>query len=417
MDGVYIVGAGMTRLGKFPDLSVKALTKTVVTSVLQDAGCAMSDIGAAWFANSGQGATEGQHSVRGQMALRSMGFEGIPITNVENACASGSTAFNQACAYVRAGWSEIVLAVGCEKMIFPDREKSFSAFLGGVDIHNTQETIVRMLSLGEGVIPPEDAAGQDGMRSPFMDIYAAMARFHMKAFGTTQRQLAAVSSKNHYHSTMNPLSQYQKDMSIEEVLNARVVSWPLTLPMCSPISDGAAAVVLCTKEALPRFDPSRAIQVYATVLGSSMNREPQDMEKHICRLLALKAYDQAGVEPRDMSLAEIHDATAFAEIQQSENLGFCELGQGGWIAERGETRLGGRIPINVSGGLESKGHPIGATGLAQICELVVQLRGEAGARQVRNTRFGIAENGGGFYGIEEAAACVTILGRQLYETR
>jgi acetyl-CoA acetyltransferase len=233
----------------------------------------------------------------------------------------------------------------------------------------------------------------------------------MKSYGTTQRQLAAVSSKNHFHSTMNPLSQYQKDMSIDDVLNARVVSWPLTLPMCSPVSDGAAAVVLCSKDVLARFDRSRAVKAYATALGTSVNRRPEEAEKHICRRLASKAYDEAGIGPEDISVAELHDATAFAEIQQSENLGFCEFGQGGWIAERGDTRLGGRIPINVSGGLESKGHPIGATGLAQICELVVQLRGEAGARQVRNARFGIAENGGGFYGIEEAAACVTILGR------
>ncbi len=411
MSDVYVVGVGMTPFGKFPDTTVKQMTKDSVTLALRDAGCDVADIGAAWFSNSGQGASEGQYSVRGEMALRPIGFEGIPITNIENACASASNAFNQAYTHLRAGLSEVALAVGCEKMTFPDKEKSFRAFLGGMDVHNTQETIVNLLSLGEGVTPPEGAADQEGMRSIFMDIYAAIARFHMKRFGTTQRQLAAVSSKNHYHSTMNPLSQYQKDMSIEEVLNARVISWPLTLPMCSPISDGAAAAILCRKEALRRFDRSRAVRVCATQLGTSVNRKPEEVEKHICHLLALKAYDQAGLEPKDISIAEAHDATAFAEVQQSENLGFCEFGQGGWIAERGETRFGGRIPINVSGGLESKGHPIGATGLGQIFELVVQLRGEAGDRQVENARFGIAENGGGFYGIEEAAACVTILGR------
>jgi acetyl-CoA acyltransferase len=411
MSEIYVVGVAMTPFGKSPESTVKKLTRDAVAGALSDAGCDIADIGAAWFANSGQGASEGQYSVRGQMALRPMGFEGIPITNVENACASGSNAFNQAYTDLRAGLSEVALAVGCEKMTFPDKEKSFKAFLGGMDVHNTQETLVNLLSLGEGVSPPEGSADQGGMQSIFMDIYAAMARFHMKRFGTTQRQLAAVSSKNHFHSTMNRLSQYQKDMSIEEVLNARLISWPLTLPMCSPISDGAAAAILCRKEALQRFDTSRAIRVYATQLGTSVNRKPEEVEKHICHLLALKAYDQAGLEPKDVSIAEVHDATAFAEVQQSENLGFCEFGQGGWIAERGETRLGGRVPINVSGGLESKGHPIGATGLGQIFELVVQLRGEAGDRQVENARVGIAENGGGFYGIEEAAACVTILGR------
>ena len=413
MSEVYIVGVAMTPFAKLPESTVKQLTRDAVAGALNDAGCDIADIGAAWFANSGQGATEGQFSVRGEIALRSMGFEGIPITNVENACTSGSNALNQAYAHLRAGLSDVVLAVGCEKMTFIDKEPSLKAFLGGVDVYSAQETFMNLLALGEGVTPPEGVSDQGGMRSAFMDIYAALARFHMKTFGSTQRQLAAVASKNHFHSTMNRLSQYQKDMSIEEVLNARLISWPLTLPMCSPISDGAAAAVVCTQDALRRFDKSRAIKVCATVLGSSVNRKPEEVERHICHLIALRAYEQAGLEPKDMSVAELHDATAFAEVQQSENLGFCEFGQGGWIAERGETRLGGRIPVNVSGGLESKGHPIGATGLGQVYELVVQLRGEAGKRQVEKARFAVAENGGGFYGIEEAAACVTILGRDI----
>jgi len=411
MTEVYVVGIGMTPLGKSPEKSVKDLTREAVIAAVNDAGCAIKDIGAVWFANAAQGALEGQYNIAGQVALRSMGFQEVPIVNVENACASGSTAFHEAYAYLRSGLSDVVLAVGCEKLFLPDKEKSLGLFLGGTDVHQLQETFSMLVSLGEGVTPPEGVETQEGTRSVFMDIYAALAKFHMKTFGTTVRQLAAVASKNHFHSTMNPLSQYQKDMSIEEVLNARVVSWPLTLPMCSPISDGAAAAVLCTKDAMARFGKSRAVRVLATVLGTGVDRTPQELEKHICHLAALKAYERAGLGPKDMSVAELHDATAFAEIQQSENLGFCEFGQGGWIAERSETRLGGRIPVNVSGGLESKGHPIAATGLAQICELVLQLRGEAGDRQVRNARFGIAENGGGFYGIEEAAACVTILGR------
>jgi len=202
-------------------------------------------------------------------------------------------------------------------------------------------------------------------------------------------------------------------MAVDEVLAARMISWPLTLPMCALISDGAAAAVLCTEEALSRFDRSRAVKVHASVLASGSNRRADDLENHLCRRAALKAYDHAGLGPKDMSVAEVHDASAFAEIVQTENLGFCEIGQGGWIAERGETSLDGRIPVNPSGGLESKGHPIGATGLGQIFELVTQLRGEAEARQVPRARFAIAENGGGFHGFEEAAACITILGREL----
>ena len=181
--------------------------------------------------------------------------------------------------------------------------------------------------------------------------------------------------------------------------------------MCSPISDGASAAIICSKEALSRFPDARPIRIMASVLASAGDREWADFENHVCRTTALKAYDQAGIGPSDISVAEVHDASAFGEIIQLENLGFCELGQGGWISERGETSLGGRIPVNPSGGLESKGHPIGATGLAQIYELVTQLRGDAGPRQVEGARFALAENGGGFLGVEEAAAVVTILGR------
>ena len=242
-----------------------------------------------------------------------------------------------------------------------------------------------------------------------MDVYAFLSRFHMRTFGTTRKQLAEVASKNRFHATMNPLCQFREALSVPEILEAREIAWPLTLPMCAPISDGAAAALVCNRDALRRFDRNRVVAVKACVLGSGSDREAEQLDRHLCRLVAGKAYDQAGLGPVDMSLAEVHDATAFAEIQQTENLGFCGIGGGGALVESGDTRLGGVIPVNVSGGLESKGHPIGATGLAQVYEMVVQLRGEAGARQVEGARFAIAENGGGFHGIEEAAACVTIL--------
>ncbi len=231
----------------------------------------------------------------------------------------------------------------------------------------------------------------------------------MKTYGLSERQLAAVAAKNHCHSVHNPFSQYRAAMTIDEVLAARRVAWPLTLPMCSPISDGAAAAIVCNQQGLARFKKRRGIRVLASVLASSSDRECADLDRHITRLAATRAYELAGVGPEDMSLAEVHDATAFGEILQSECLRFCAFGDGGQLAESGATRLGARIPINVSGGLESKGHPIGATGLAQLVELVIQLRGEAGPRQVRGARFAIAENGGGFDEVEEAAASVTIL--------
>ena len=261
------------------------------------------------------------------------------------------------------------------------------------------------------VVPAEAGASQANQKSLFMDIYAFLTRFHMETFGTTQRQLAAVASKNHFHSTLNPLSQFRSDMSIDEVLNSRLISWPLTLPMCAPISDGAAAAILCSEDALDRFDKSRAVKVHACVLGSGTDREPEEFEKHLCRRTVDKAYEQAGVGPEDMSVCEVHDALAFAEIQQTENLRFCDFGDCVPLAESGATCLGGRIPVNPSGGLELKGHPIGVTGLAQIYELGLQVRGEAGDRQVKDVKFGVAENGGGFYGVEEAATCITILGK------
>lgn len=412
MSDVYLVGVGMTPFGKFLDRTVKDLTREAVTGALADAGAGTADIQSAFFANTSQSPMEGQYMVGGEIALRDMGFSEIPIANVENACASASTAFHLAYTNIKAGLSDIALAVGAEKMTSRDKTKSMAIFDGAWDVHGVDEMTRRLLQLGEGMTPPPGREADANMRSVFMDVYAALAKFHMKTFGTTERQLAAVAAKNHHHSTFNPLSQYRNDMSIDDVLNARMISWPLTLPMCAPISDGAAAAILVREDMLDRFDRKRAVKVCASVLGSGSDRKPEEVEKHICRRAALKAYDMAGVGPDDMSVAEVHDASAFAEIVQVENLGFCKFGDGGKLAERGETTLGGRIPVNPSGGLESKGHPIGATGLGQIYELVLQLRGEAGQRQVENARFAIAENGGGFHGYEEAAACITILGRE-----
>ena len=410
MDDIFVVGVGMTRFGKWLDRSLSDLSNEAIRLALTDAGCTREDVQAAFFANAGQGAIEGQFMIGGQLALRSAGFSGIPIFNVENACASASTAFHLACAHLRAGCADVVLAVGAEKLYTKDKEKNFAVFNGAWDVHNVQ-AVIDNLGVLSGSVSAPDPGDATGQRSVFMDVYAALAKQHMRLYGTTVRQLAAVASKNHGHSSFNPLSQYQKTMTIEEVLTARAVAWPLTVPMCSPISDGAAAAVLCHKHALSRFSQSRAIRVCASVVASGSGRGPDELEKHICHAAAMKAYDQAGVGPESMTVAEVHDASAVGEIIQSENLRLCAIGEGGPMAERGETSLGGRIPINPSGGLESKGHPIGATGLGQIYELTTQLRGEAGTRQVSNAKFAIAENGGGFHGFEEAAACITILGR------
>lgn len=412
MSDVYVVGVGMTPFGKFLDRSVKDLTRDAVLAALADAGIGRERIDAAFFANAAQPVLDGQFMIGGEIALRGCGFAGIPIVNVENACASASTAFHLAVGQLKAGMADVVLAVGAEKMYDADKARSFAIFDGAWDVHQVAASTEALLALGEGVLPPPGRPEGSSPRSVFMDIYAALAKFHMKTYGSTERQLAAVASKNHFHATMNPLSQFRNPMSIDEVLAARMICWPLTLPMCSPISDGAAAAVLVTAEGLRHFDRARAVKVRASVLASGQDRSAAEVDRHITHLAARRAYERAGVGPEDMSVAEVHDATAFAEIVQTENLGFCAFGEGGVIAERGDTRLGGRIPVNPSGGLGCKGHPIGATGLAQIHELVVQLRGEAGARQVEGARMGIAENGGGFMGVEEAAACITILSRE-----
>ena len=408
-DDIYIVGVGMTPCGKFLHKSVKDLTREAVELALQDAGANKQSVQAAYFANAGQSAIEGQYMVGGQIALREMGIGGIPVTNVENACASASTALHQAWVYLRAGMADVALAVGAEKLYHHDKSKSFEVFNGAWDIDNVDASTQALLAMGEGVDPPDGVQTHADVRSVFMDIYAALAKHHMKRNGTTERQIAAVAAKNHQHSTANSLSQYRTSMTTDEVLAARMISWPLTLPMCAPISDGSAAALLVRGEVLSKYDRSRAIRIDASVLASGSDRDFDNLQQHVCHRAAKQAYEQAGIDPQDVAVAEVHDATAFAEILQTENLCLCEPGQGGWLAESGDTTLGGRIPVNPSGGLESKGHPIGATGLGQIYELVTQLRGDAGDRQVPGARVGIAENGGGFQGAEEAAACITIL--------
>ena len=409
---VYIVGIGSTALGRHPDKSVKDLTREAVDLALKDAGAKMADVEAAWFSNTRQGMMENQNTIRGQCALRSMGFETIPIVNVENACASSSTGLNQAFAQIKAGLCEVALVVGAEKMFYPEKKDlMFQAFLGGWDVHDMERSKKVLLSLGEGLPLPPEAHEDTGQHSVFMDIYASLARQHMRMHGSTARQIAAAASKSHFHATMNPLAQYRHDMSVDDIMNDKLVAWPLTRAMCAPISDGAAAIVVCSEDALSRFGHSRAVEVMGTALVSGSNRKHDDLSRHLGKVAADKAYAQAGIGPKDISVAEVHDASAYAEILQTENLGLCAPGDGGVIAERGDTRLGGRIPVNTSGGLVSKGHPIGATGVIQLHELVMQLRGEAGPRQVANARFAAAENGGGFFGVEEAATVVTILGR------
>ncbi|WP_225097507.1 thiolase family protein [Streptomyces sp. CoH27] len=400
---VWIAGVGMTRFGVRPEASVKDLTREAVTEALADAGAALGAVEAAYFGNTCQDVLEGQVVVAGQMALRSMGFEGIPVVNVENACATGATALHQAVMHVRSGAADIALAVGAEKLSIGDKRKALGVFDGGVDVADPGGVSAVLTELG-GELPDH---GQP--HSMFMDIYAALAKAHMDAFGTTQKQLAVIAEKNHAHAVHNPLAHYRQEMSAAEILAARPVAGPLTVPMCAPLTDGAAAAVVCNAAGLRRLAARHPIRVLAAVLGTGTVRPLSAWDRSATRLAAGRAYEQAGVGPQDVSVAEVHDASAFGELLQTELMGFCEIGAGGEFAESGATRLGGRLPVNPSGGLESKGHPMGASGLAQIHELVHQLRGTCGARQVPGARIALAENGGGLYAGEEAAAAITIL--------
>jgi acetyl-CoA acetyltransferase len=405
LEPVWLIGVGMTPFGVHHEQSVKQLTRAAVDHALADAGIAREAIHAAFFGNTAQGALEGQITIAGHVALRACGFQQIPIANVESACATGALAFHLAVNYVRSGAADVALAVGAEKLNIGRREDVLALFGSGVDVHDL-EGLERTLAALSG----DDGASASGPRTVFMDIYAALARDHMRRFGTTQRQLALVAAKNHSHAVANQRAHFRTAMSVDEVLAGRPLGFPLTVPMCSPVTDGAAAAIVCNQRAVRRHAGSaRALRVLASVVGSGTDRPLEALDRYVSRLAADRAYEQAAVGPDEVSVAEVHDAAAFGEILQTEMLGFCEPGGGGPLAESGATALGGRIPVNPSGGLESKGHPIGATGLGQIFELALQLRGEAGLRQVSGARVGLAENGGGLIGAEEAAAAITIL--------
>ncbi|MCL3818596.1 thiolase family protein [Aeromicrobium wangtongii] len=401
-----IAGIAMTAFGIHRDETVKSLTRQAVQGALEDAGAGLDDIEIAFFGNMGQGVLEGQHSVPGQIALREMGLQRAGVVNVENACATGSSAFAMAVTHVNAGMADIALAVGVEKMNVGTRADSLRVFDGAYDVSRPAELEKTLIDLG-GV----GADAGEGDRSIFMDIYGAMTRAHMSTFGTTQAQLAVVSSKNHGHAVHNSKAHFRTAMTVDQVLAGRALGFPLTVPMCSPITDGAAAAIVCSPEGLARLTGADPVRVLSSVIGSGVDRALDDYERHITRVLAGRAYELAGVGPGDVDVAEVHDATAFGEVLQTEMLGLCELGAGGRLAASGDTTIGGRIPVNPSGGLESKGHPLGATGLGQLCELADQLRGRAGARQVDGARIAVAENGGGLYRGEEATAVITILGR------
>jgi acetyl-CoA acetyltransferase len=399
-----IAGVGMTRFMKYPDKGLKQLGSAAVQAAVADAGLALADIEAAYVGNCAAGLVTGQESIRGQVILSTIGVGKIPIINVENACASGSTALLQACAMVSTGLYDTVLALGVEKLSHPDKMRSFAAFAGAMDVDELNEMIA---SLQKAAASETGSPGQS--RSMFMDVYAMAARAHMERYGTTKAQFAAVAAKNSFHGSLNPNAQFRDALSVEQVLNDRLIVEPLTRAMCSPIGDGAAAAVVVSERKARQLGITRPVRVVTSVMHSGWNH--RDDEPDTVELCARDAYAEAGVGPGDLDVVELHDASAPGEIMAYEQLGLCAKGEGGRLVESGATTLGGRIPVNTSGGLLRKGHPVGATGLAQIVELTLQLQGRAGKRQVEGAKLALAQNGGGKSGNDAAAMLVTVLAR------
>jgi len=410
---VYIIGSYSTRFKKWLDKSLKDLTRDAYLGVLQDAGMKDGkDIEFVWFSNCAMGVLWEQDLIRGHVSMDPLVDDGllperIPIINVEGACASASMALHGAWKDILSGQCDVSLAIGADKFYHPDMPMVIAAYEHGID-RNEKSRLVQEYDLVAAECGREFSLGAG--HTIFMDTYAMQACWHMWKWGTTQEQIAIAASKNHYHGSLNPLAQYQFEVPVEKALSDYMVSYPLTRSMCAPIGDGAAAAILCSPDylkGLPLEIRNRAVKIAANVLTSGKHRHIS--EPSLSKTAADRAYRLSDLTPAHIDVAEVHDATSFCEIYQVEMMGFCPFGQGGKFIESGATKLGGPLPINTSGGLVSKGHPVGATGLSMINEIVTQLRGEADKRQVQGAKTGLIENGGGVVSTEEYACSATIL--------
>ena len=380
MREVYIIGAGMTQFGKHLERSLRDLGREACLLAIQDAGVMPRDVEAGYCGNALAPAIQGETGV-GQNVFWEVGIGGIPIVNVENACASGSTALREGWMAVAGGFYDVVMVAGVEKAVMPKGT---------------------MLNVGAGEL--ETKLGE-----VFPGYFATIAQKHMERYGTTREQMAQVSVKNHIHGSLNPYAQFQKKFTMEEVLNSPMIADPLTLYSCCPNSDGGAALVLCSKEKATRAN-GRAIRIAASVLTTGTYVNQRDITNWDVEIRAAQqAYKMASLGPEDLDVVEVHDAFTICEIIHYEGLGLCPLGEGGRLLDEGATELGGRIPVNPSGGLLSKGHPVGASGVAQVVEIVWHLRGQAGERQVEGARVGLADMMGGNKEGDTRACTVHIL--------
>jgi acetyl-CoA acetyltransferase len=395
MIDVYVLGVGMTPFGKHWDRTLRSLATTAATEAMQDAGVDPAQMPYAFFANAVGGLVSGQEAIRGQVALRHAGLQAATIINVENACASGSSAVHLAWLTVASGQADVAMAVGAEKLTHSDKAVTFRAYASGVDLDEIggEDYTQDRLAVAVGT----------GNRSRFMDLYAAKAGAFMERAGATQEDLARVVVKSRAFAAHNPRAQFRERLSVEQVQAAREIVWPLTLPMCSPIGDGAAAIVLGSKEAaITAGGP--LVRVRASVIGSAVEGRTDATDRAVN-----KAYDLAAISPDDLSVIELHDAAAPAELEYYESLQLAKAEDAAPLLASGATGPGGRLYVNPSGGLLAKGHPVGASGCAQLVELTEQLKGRSGDRQHADPRFALALNAGGSIGDDTAAIGITIL--------
>jgi acetyl-CoA acetyltransferase len=407
MRDVAVIGVGMTRFGKFLDKGIKDLVREAVEDALGDSGVQKKGIEAAYMGNAAAGLMTGQEMIRGQVTLSAMGIDEIPIYNVESACASSSSAFNLGWMSVASGIHDCVLVVGFEKLFDKDKMKSFRALGTGVDV----EKCLDYFRQAEEQSASGEKIFQEGWgekRSIFMDMYAFIIKGYMKKYGLTQEHFAKLAVKSHKNGSLNPHAQYQQEVSLEEVLKSGDVVYPLTRMMCAPIGDGAAAAILCAKSKVARHT-TKPVWVAASLVGSG--KVTFDTNDSVTRRLSGKVFEAAGIGPQDIDLIEVHDATSPSEIISLIELGICPGEEAGKWIDEGYLDLNGRKPSNTSGGLATKGHPVGATGCGMIYEVVKQLRLEAGRRQVRDPKVGMTQNGGGIIGIDAAAMALHVFKR------
>ncbi|MET8181537.1 thiolase family protein [Streptomyces sp. NPDC005336] len=399
---VFIAGTGITRFGRHPGADLRSLATEAALAALADASVGPADVGMAVFGNAAEGWLHGQEMVRGEVALRHTGLSGVPILNIENACASSSTGFHVACMAIESGAADLVLVVGAERLTHPIKKRSFDALATAVDLGEHGAMAAAVGATGA----PEDV--QAVTHSPLMDLYAAKARTFMKEAGLTEADLAAVSVKNRRHGALNPKAQFQAPVTVDEVLASRLISDPLRMLMCSPIGDGAAAVVVASEKVARRLDRA---QVRVEGWAFTSNGAAEAASFPVARA-AGQALERAAVAIEDVDVVEVHDACAPAELWLYEEVGLCKPGEAARLIRNGVTQLGGRTPVNVGGGLLSRGHPLGATGCAQLVELADQLRGRGGVRQVEGARLALAQNSGGILDrLDEAVAAVTVLSK------